>query len=102
MAGKYAYLTYTFLFNADSTFQNLYEFEKSLTDFFAAHGMEAEIVKTVEGAGQGRILLLSKMQMIPLPKEPSPVGRPKQPGSQFKDLAERKLRAPALAFKQRK
>lgn len=96
-----ALLTYTFLFDPTATFQHLYEFEKSLSDFFAAHGMEAEVIKTVEGGGGNRMLLITRIQEI-VPPVANPVGRPKSPGSQFKDLSAVKLRAPALAFKQRK
>lgn len=96
-----ALITYSFLFDPSATWAHLYEFEKSLSDFFAAHGMEAEFVKNVEGSGGNKMLLISKIQEITAPPA-NPVGRPKSPGSQFKDLSAVKLRAPALAFKQRK
>lgn len=94
-------ITYSFLFDPTTTWSHLYEFEKSLSDFFAAHGMEAEVIKTVDGAMGTKVLAITRIQTIVAPP-PNPVGRPKQPGSQFKDLSEVKLRAPALAFKKRK
>ncbi len=96
------FLDYTFLFDASEAFTHLYEFEKALSDFFVAYGMEAKVLKTIEGASGRRIIVLTKLAPIPLPQDPKPQGRPREPSSQFKQLSERKLRAPALKFQGKK
>lgn len=65
MSDKYSFLEYTFLFNTDTGFSNIYEFESQLKDFFAAFGLEAEIVKTIDGQFGRRILLIRKIDTIP-------------------------------------
>lgn len=54
MAKKMAFLEYAFLFEPTSTFTNLYEFEQTLADFFAAHGYAAEVLDSVDRAAGGR------------------------------------------------
>ena len=78
MASKTVILEYLFLFNPDATWAHLYEFEKSLADFFAAHGMEAEVMSTIDGARGRRVLYISKIQEIPKPKKPEKLKTPKQ------------------------
>ncbi len=94
-------LQYNFIFPPGDTWAHLYEFEKSLADFFAAHGMEATVIRPIEGGSAGRTLIIEKMEIVALPQAP-PDERRKQPGSQLKDMAERKLRAPALKFQGKK
>lgn len=60
MDGDFAYLSYTFMVDTSSTWSSLNEFESSLADYFKAYGMEAEIMKTMEGQYCKRILLLKK------------------------------------------
>jgi hypothetical protein len=49
---------------------HMYEFEKSLADFLAAHGVQAEKVEYPNG-GQGELsFFLSPIEDIPLPQPP--------------------------------
>lgn len=72
------FLEYSFLFDPDTTWDSLSSFEKDLADFFAAHGLEAEIIKMVEGQIGGRILwikkmdIFDKMSLTPPPKPKGP------------------------------
>ena len=60
---KLAFLRYSFIFDATDTWQHLYEFEKSLADFFTAHGFEAEFPVVVgnDRAEKERIVILRRM-----------------------------------------
>jgi len=60
--GSMIALTYMFIFTKESNiWTNLYQFEDDLADFFASNGLEAELIKTVEGSSGGRMMLISKM-----------------------------------------
>lgn len=105
MAKQLAFLEYTFILDPKDTFQHSYEFEKFLGEFLAFHGMDGQVIETVAGGVNGKkIILITSIKDMALPQNPTPnpVGRPKSPGSQFKDLSARKLRAPALAFQGKK
>lgn len=57
-------LTYTFIFSKSANLWNhVYQWENDLADFFAANGLEAEIVKTVEGSNGGRMMIIKKIDM---------------------------------------
>jgi len=98
---KIAFLEYNFIFDPSETWSNLYQFEQTLIKYFETIGMDVQMVKTIEGVGARRILIISKKQIVPT-MEKNPVGRPQTIGSKFKEMATRKLRAPALAFKKKK
>ncbi len=55
-----ALLKYSFMFDPNETWSNLYQFESDLNMFFSGKGMEVEIVKTVEGAVNDRIMYIKK------------------------------------------
>lgn len=58
-------LKYQFLFNRnDNIFGNLFEFERDLADFFAANGLEAEIVPVIEGSAGERIMMIKRIEII--------------------------------------
>lgn len=57
-----AFLEYTYVFEPTAqTWQRGFEFEKDLADFFAAHGLEANIVETVGGSGR-RVIYIAKIE----------------------------------------
>ena len=61
MAKQIVFLRYNFMFDAVETWQHLAQFESDLADFFTAHGLEARIVKTLEGQIGDRIMLITKV-----------------------------------------
>lgn len=63
---KLAFLEYIFMFNPEESWGHLYEFENQLAKFFTAQGLEAQIVKTVEGSGSRRILLIKRKPTMPV------------------------------------
>mgnify|MGYP001562055612 FL=1 len=64
MAKQMVFLKYTFLFDAVNTWQHLSQFEDALANFFAAHELEAEILKTVEGQMGERIMLIRAVDLF--------------------------------------
>lgn len=99
MSKQLAFLEYTFILDPTNTFQHVYEFEKFLSDFLKTRGLEGQIMETVAGGVNGKkIILISKVKDIPVSEPTNPVGRPKSPGSQLKDMARRKYTVPALKF----
>lgn len=73
-----AFLEYTFMFNPVDTWQNLYQFEDQLAEFFKTKGLEANIVKTVAGQSGRRIMMISKIEEPVIeakkPEKPMSVG----------------------------
>jgi hypothetical protein len=57
---RIALLEYSFLFEPDTTWQRLSDFEDDLARFFRDNGLEAEIVKTVDGQVGNRVLWIKK------------------------------------------
>ena len=54
-------LEYTFVFDKTATLWNhLYDFEKDLSDFFKAQGLEAELISPIEGNGGKGLMLIKK------------------------------------------
>lgn len=78
-----AFLDYTFLFNPVETWQHLSQFESDLADFFATLGLEAEIVKSVNGQPGKRLLLIQRVKSKVNEITPTPMRSPKE---QLKDL----------------
>lgn len=97
------FLEYTFLFDSDTTFGHLFEFEKLLFEFFSSRNLQAEAIKAIEGGLNRRLVYLSKkVDQIDIGPAKAPVGRPVTLKGQIKRLSERKLRKPAQEFKERK
>lgn len=92
-----AFLDYTFLIDTNNAFSHLFEFEKELAEFFDKKGLEAHILKAVEGSQSKRLMFICKKMDVGTPP-PAPVGRPITPKGLIKKLGERKLRAPAVKF----
>jgi hypothetical protein len=88
----------TFMFDNNSPFAHYFEFEKSLFDFFDSKGLQAEVIKSMEGAVGKRIVLVTKKPDMGQPEPPKPVGRPVTLKGQIRRLSDRKFRAPARAF----
>lgn len=63
--GKYILLSYQFLFEPDASWTSLAAFESDLADFFGAYGLEAEVIKSVDGQMGNRILLIQKSEQLP-------------------------------------
>ena len=87
-------LEYMFMFNPSQTWSHLYEFEKSMAEFFNSKGLEAEIVKTVEGSPGRRMLIISKKEVTTLPTTPTPKGRPKGTKAYIKSVVDQKMKIP--------
>lgn len=66
-------LEYSFLFEVPETWTNGYAFEQDLAKFLEAMGLQAKILKMVEGVNQGRRVLYITQK----PKPPEPVAPPK-------------------------
>ena len=97
------FLDYSFLFDAEATFNHLYEFEKMLFEFFKTRNLQGEVIKSVEGGSPKRLVYISKLQnVVDIGPAKAPVGRPITLKGQIKRLSERKLRKPAQEFKERK
>ena len=64
---KHVLLEYAFLFDPSEMWSHLYQFEGALAEFFSKRGMEAEIVKSIEGQAGKRVLFLKKIKMA-MPK----------------------------------
>lgn len=55
-------LDYSFMFDPEQTWNNFYAFETDLVKFFEEHGLEATVLKSIEGQYGKRILYLSAKQ----------------------------------------
>ena len=64
----YVFLEYMFIFEPKASWQRLYEFEKDLAKFFADHGLEAEVMRMIEGGSTRHALLIKKKEVIEEPK----------------------------------
>lgn len=95
---KLAALEYMFMFDATNTWQHSYQFEQDLSDFFAAHGYEANVVKTVEGSGGRRILYVRRIQPLIAPIK-NPPGRPASTGTMLNKFRDGKESAKERDFK---
>lgn len=103
---KVAFLEYTFIFDPSETWTTLWDFEKDLAKYLGDHGLEAEIIKTIEGQGNGkRLLFIRKRESPPiLTQKKNPPGRPlsvrgiinkmtaKKPRAAERDFGEKKLK----------
>lgn len=101
LQNKIAFLEYNFIFDPSETWSNLYQFEQTLVKYFETIGMDVQMVKTIEGVGARRILIITKKPNI-VPVAKSPVGRPQTAGGKLKELGARKLSKEALKFKKKK
>ena len=84
------FLKYNFLFDPAESWAHLSQFESDLADFFAANGMEADIVKSVSGQVGERVLLLKRIAVV---------SRATQEKPQPDILAQRQAQAPTKDYK---
>jgi len=82
---KKTVIPYLFEIEGSSPWGHLYEFEKSLADFFNEHNCVAENV-TIKGSPY-QILSITKNPEIPMPVQPKPVGRPKSIPAVFRGMS---------------
>lgn len=61
---KLAFLEYAFIFDPDSTYSNVYDFENKLGKFFKGEGMEAEIIDAVKGYTGRRVIFVRKIEDV--------------------------------------
>lgn len=94
-----AALDYTFMFDPAATWQHAYQFEQDLADFFAAHGMEADKIRTVDGGVSRRVLYIQPIQVM-FEAGKTQVGRPKETKRIINDLRGHKETAKEKQFKQ--
>lgn len=94
-------LEYTFMFEPGDTWAHLYEFEKTLSDFFATKGLDAQIIKAIEGGGTKRVLYLRKKE-TPMPTMGTSGGRPKSLKGIIKNMTSKTVMANERDFKKGK
>ena len=87
----YAMIEYIFMFDPTETWSHLYEFEKALGDFFKSKGLDAQVVKTVDGASGRRIYIINKKEVF-IPAPSPEIGRPKGLKSIIRDVKDTKLK----------
>ena len=58
---KLAFLEYAFIFGGE-TFDNLYDFEKLLSQVFKAKGFEAQVIDAVRGSVGRRVVLIKRIE----------------------------------------
>jgi len=100
MDKKLAILEYNFLFTPSSeTYTNLYQFESTLAKYLDERGLEAEIIKSVEGGLAKRFMYIKPKEVL-LPDKPNPVGRPESMKTHINDLRNKTIKAPQRDFRQ--
>ena len=61
---KMVVLDYTFIFEPDSTWSRLSEFEQDLADFFAAYGLQGERMDTMRGQPDKSIMIIKRVDKM--------------------------------------
>ena len=59
---KVVFLEYAFIFEAGTTFDNIYDFENVLAEVFKVNGCQAEVLDTVRGNLGRRIVYITRMK----------------------------------------
>src|SRR5258708_5965110 len=67
------FLEYTILFDPEETWAYLSDFEQDLSDFFAAYGLEARIIKTANDSPSKRVMFIKKSEVLERPILPEEV-----------------------------
>ncbi len=74
-------ITYQYIFSKDANiWNNAYEFEQDISDFFAANGLEADVVTTVSGSTGNRIILIKKIDEVSILNNKKGVDMRDKPG----------------------
>lgn len=66
-----AFLEYGFMFDPETTFSNVYDFENKLADFFKSCGYEAQALETVRGQFSRGVFFITKTKQDMLDKVPT-------------------------------
>ena len=90
------FLEYRFMLDPSETYSNLYQFENDLSKFFDDKGIEAELIKPIEGSPGGKIFLLSKKPEIGVS---DPVKMPTDKPVKGKDVKGQTGKSPKDQFK---
>ena len=70
---RFVVLEYLFMFDPEEVWNSLSAFESDLAKSFAEHGIEATIIKSIEGQQGKRVLLLQKKEELqPLTEKDMP------------------------------
>lgn len=73
---RIALLEYSFMLDPDETWSNLHAFESVLAKFFEEYGLEAIVIKSIEGASSKRMMYLRKKEGLhPLSEGAIPKGK---------------------------
>lgn len=86
---KLAFLEYAFIFDPDSTWPNIYDFENQLAEFFKVRGYEANIIDSVRGHVGRRVMFITKIEDILNDPNKSWRGKEKQDKVEEKKLEEK-------------
>ncbi len=57
MVKKIAFLEYNFMFDPQTTWDSVTDFERDLADFFSAHGLYAELLNNLTGKDKRRFFI---------------------------------------------
>ena len=69
MSANPVLIEYAFMFDPADTFAHLFQFEQSLAKAFETMGLEAHIVKGIDGQCGRRVLLLKPKEEMDTPKD---------------------------------
>lgn len=94
-----AILEYNFFFEPSTeTWTNLYQFEQSFAKYLLSCGLEAEVIKSIEGGISKRFMYIKKTPVsIPDPK--NAVGRPASLKTYVGSFSKKTVKAPERDFK---
>jgi len=59
---KIAFLEYAFMFDPETTFSNVYDFENKLAEYFKSCGYEAQVLDTVRGQMGRNVFFITKIK----------------------------------------
>lgn len=86
MSKKMALLSYQFMFDPSEVWQQAYQFEQTFAAYLKEFDLQAEIIKPLGFGGQDRIIYITKMPPVELPK---PKHSNKPAGQQIRDLGKK-------------
>jgi len=85
------FLEYAFLFEPDSTWSNIHDFEHDLADFFHSYGYEADVVDSIRGHVGRRVIFITKItDLLEDPNKPWREKEMKQKQEQVKGQIQNK------------
>ena len=76
MGRQLVLLKYMFLLDPDETWDNVWDFEKSLNKFLSTEGLIGQVIKGIEGQWTDRVLFIRKVEELkPLTNQDIPEGK---------------------------